>query len=101
MVAGQPLASISAMKMPPNEYNRFPGKATKVWWALLQVDVKAGQKVVAGQALCEISAMKMSTAVCATISGIVSHIAVDKNDAVDSGDLLVRISAEVPAVVAA
>lgn len=45
--------------------------------------------------------MKMETSICATISGIISHIAVDKNDAVDSGDLIVRISAEAPAAVAA
>lgn len=38
------------------------------------------------------SAMKMETTVAAPVDGIVSHVAADKGDTLDAGDLLIRIT---------
>ena len=47
--------------------------------------------VKAGQALITLSAMKMETSVAAPCAGLVRHVAVDPQDAVEAGDLLVDI----------
>ena len=39
------------------------------------------------------SAMKMETTVAAPCDGVVSHVAVIKNDLLEAGDLLLRINA--------
>ena len=55
--------------------------------------VISGQSVTAGESLAVLTAMKMETAVCAPMSGIISHVAVDKNDTIEAGDLMFRIAA--------
>ena len=54
----------------------------------------AGAVVKSGQQLVVLSAMKMETSVSAPCSGTVQHVAVEKSDQVDSGDLIMRIEAD-------
>ncbi|GMH36667.1 hypothetical protein BSKO_04540 [Bryopsis sp. KO-2023] len=68
---------------------------------VVEVSVAPGTKVKAGQELVVMSAMKMETAVCAPSEGVVSHVAIDKGDILDAGDLLVKITSSSQAVVAA
>lgn len=65
--------------------------------SVIEVSVKPGQPVHAGQQLAVLSAMKMETAVCSPIAGVVTQVAVDKNDALDAGDLIVFVDAASPA----
>jgi pyruvate/2-oxoglutarate dehydrogenase complex dihydrolipoamide acyltransferase (E2) component len=58
----------------------------------MQVCVKPGQVIAAGQVLAVMSAMKMETTVGAPCDGVVSHVAVIKNDILEAGDLMVRIT---------
>jgi pyruvate carboxylase len=64
---------------------------------VIEVSVKSGQPVHAGQQLAVLSAMKMETAVCAPIAGVVTQVAVLKNDQLDAGDLIVFVDAAAPA----
>eukprot|EP00878_Enallax_costatus_P036119 GHUV01040433.1.p1 GENE.GHUV01040433.1~~GHUV01040433.1.p1 ORF type:complete len:137 (-),score=55.75 GHUV01040433.1:270-680(-) len=64
---------------------------------VIEVSVKAGQAVHAGQQLAVLSAMKMETAVCAPIAGVVTQVAVVKQDNLDAGDLIVFVDAAAPA----
>lgn len=65
--------------------------------SVIEVSVKAGQPVHAGQQLAVLSAMKMETAVCSPIAGVVTQVAVVKNDQLDAGDLIVFVDASSPA----
>jgi pyruvate carboxylase len=65
--------------------------------SVIEVSVKAGQAVHAGQQLAVLSAMKMETAVCSPIAGVVTQVAVVKNDALDAGDLIVYVDSASPA----
>ena len=58
----------------------------------MQVTVKPGEAVEAGQVVAVMSAMKMETTVGAPCDGVVSHVAVIKNDLLEAGDLIMRIS---------
>ena len=58
---------------------------------IIEVVVKTGITVAAGQQLVVMSAMKMETAVCAPVGGVVTQVAVEKNDLLDAGDLIVYI----------
>jgi len=58
---------------------------------IIEVQVRPGTQVVAGQQLVVMSAMKMETAVCAPVSGVITQVAVEKNDTLDAGDLIVFI----------
>ncbi len=55
------------------------------------VDVKVGQAVAEGDKIASIEAMKMVTTVLAHQQGTVSEIAAKVGDAVDAGQLLMRI----------
>lgn len=57
----------------------------------VQVSVKTGAMVKPGQQLVVMNAMKMETAICAPVSGVITQVAVEKNDALDAGDLVVYI----------
>ena len=65
---------------------------------VVEVKAKPGAPVRAGDPLAVLSAMKMETAVCAPCDGVVQHVAVDAGDSIDAGDLVVRISGELPDV---
>jgi len=65
---------------------------------VVEVKAKPGASVKAGEPLAVLSAMKMETAVCAPCDGVVQHVAVDAGDSIDAGDLVVRISGELPDV---
>lgn len=58
------------------------------------MSVKPGETVGAGQVVAVMSAMKMETTVAAPCDGVVSHVAVIKNDILEAGDLLLRINSE-------
>lgn len=64
---------------------------------VIEVSVKTGQAVHPGQQLAVLSAMKMETAVCSPIAGVVTQVAVVKNDALDAGDLIVYVDSASPA----
>jgi pyruvate carboxylase len=49
--------------------------------------------VVAGQQLVVMSAMKMETAVCSPITGTITQVAVEKDDVLEAGDLVVFVDA--------
>ncbi|RKP04485.1 carboxylase domain-containing protein [Thamnocephalis sphaerospora] len=59
---------------------------------VVEVRVQEGTHVNDGDPICVLSAMKMETIVSAPISGRVSKIAVEANDSLAAGDLIVRIS---------
>mmetsp|Transcript_38533 Transcript_38533/g.108941 ORF Transcript_38533/g.108941 Transcript_38533/m.108941 type:complete len:1254 (+) Transcript_38533:126-3887(+) len=58
---------------------------------IVEIMCKPGTNVAAGTALVVMSAMKMETTVSAPVAGIVKHVAVEKGDSLDGGDLLVSI----------
>ena len=62
------------------------------------VDIKCapGTRVVAGEPLIVLSAMKMETAVVAPTAGVIAHVAVEKGDTIDAGDLLALIKDDLP-----
>lgn len=64
---------------------------------VIEVSVKTGQAVHPGQQLAVLSAMKMETAVCSPIAGVVTQVAVVKNDTLDAGDLIVYVDSASPA----
>lgn len=64
---------------------------------VIEVSVKTGQAVHPGQQLAVLSAMKMETAVCSPIAGVVTQVAVVKNDSLDAGDLIVFVDSASPA----
>lgn len=68
---------------------------------IVEVSVTPGARVKAGEQLVVMSAMKMETAVCAPCDGLIQHVAIDKGDVLDAGDLLVMISTGVEMVGAA
>lgn len=53
--------------------------------------MKPGSQVKPGQQLVVMNAMKMETAICAPVAGVITQVAVEVNDALDAGDLVVFI----------
>jgi len=66
---------------------------------VIEVQVKPGAKVTAGQQLVVMSAMKMETVICAPVTGTCTQVAVERDDALEAGDLVVYVEPEEPAVV--
>ena len=62
----------------------MPGKVSKIM-------KKAGDKISKGECIMTLEAMKMQTTLYAPCDGSVEEIAVAAGDAVDAGDLLVRL----------
>lgn len=58
---------------------------------IIEVCIKPGSTVKPGQQLVVMNAMKMETAICAPVAGVVTQVAVEKNDILDAGDLVVFI----------
>lgn len=59
---------------------------------IVSVDCEIGQKVTAGDKLVTVEAMKMNTFVNAAGDGTVSEIVVKPGDAVEEGQVLVKVS---------
>lgn len=58
---------------------------------ILEVKVKMGQTVKVGDVVCILEAMKLENEVVADAAGVITCIAVDKGEAVQNGQLLVKI----------
>jgi pyruvate carboxylase len=58
---------------------------------VVNVKVKAGDKIKEGDVVATLSAMKMETSIPATATGIVTRVAVNVGDKVEGNDLLVEI----------
>ncbi len=61
---------------------------------ILSLDVEEGQQVEAGDRLCVLEAMKMENRLSAPFAGIVSEIAIAKDDQVSEGAVLMKIEAK-------
>lgn len=59
---------------------------------IVSIDCQVGQKVAAGDKLVTVEAMKMNTFVNANADGTVSEIVVKPGDAVEEGQVLVKVS---------
>ncbi len=60
--------------------------------SVLDVKVKAGDKVEKGSVLCVLEAMKMENEIVAPCAGTIASVNVAKGDAVQSGDALITIA---------
>jgi pyruvate/2-oxoglutarate dehydrogenase complex dihydrolipoamide acyltransferase (E2) component len=60
---------------------------------VVDVLVARGASVSAGQAVVIVEAMKMEHELCAGVDGTVAELLVQPGDAVDEGDVLVRLQA--------
>ncbi len=58
---------------------------------IVDVRVKAGDRVRAGDTLLLLDAMKMHNEVCSPLNGIVRELAVTRGERVEKGQLLVRL----------
>jgi acetyl-CoA/propionyl-CoA carboxylase biotin carboxyl carrier protein len=58
---------------------------------ILQVLVEEGQEITAGDVVCILEAMKMENHIAATQDGVVSRVAVNAGDIVQTGQTLVAI----------
>jgi acetyl-CoA/propionyl-CoA carboxylase biotin carboxyl carrier protein len=58
---------------------------------ILQVMVEKGQEVSAGDVVCILEAMKMENHIATTHDGVVSEVAVQAGDVVDTGQVLIRM----------
>ena len=59
--------------------------------ALLESNVKVGDKVNAGDGVLVIEAMKMEATITANTAGVVRRLAIGKTSPVDAGDLLLVV----------
>jgi len=58
---------------------------------ILQIMVEKGQDVSAGDVVCILEAMKMENHIATTHEGVVSEVAVQPGDVVDTGQILIRM----------
>jgi pyruvate carboxylase len=58
---------------------------------LTAVDVSVGRPVAKGDKLATLEAMKMQTNLLAPAAGVIAEIAAGVGDAVDAGDLILKI----------
>ena len=70
-----------------------PGNVAAPFSGVVTLQVAEGEVVEAGQGVASIEAMKMEAAITATISGVVTRLAIPPTQQVDVGDLLVEITA--------
>jgi pyruvate carboxylase len=70
-----------------------PGHVAAPFSGVVTLQVAEGDVVEAGQGVASIEAMKMEAAITATVSGIVTRVAIPPTQQVDVGDLLVEITA--------
>ncbi|MCY7325260.1 MAG: pyruvate carboxylase [Microbacteriaceae bacterium] len=70
-----------------------PGNVAAPFSGVVTLQVAEGDVVEAGQPVASIEAMKMEAAITATVSGIVTRLAIPPTQQVDVGDLLVEITA--------
>ena len=59
---------------------------------ILDVKVKAGDKVSDGQVVLVLEAMKMENEIVSPVDGTIASVMVKKGDTVDSGDILITIN---------
>jgi len=70
-----------------------PGQVAAPFSGVVTLQVAEGDVVKAGQGVASIEAMKMEAAITATVSGIVTRLAIPQTQQVEVGDLLVEITA--------
>ncbi|MET3769589.1 pyruvate carboxylase [Marisediminicola sp. UYEF4] len=70
-----------------------PGNVAAPFSGVVTLQVAEGDVVEAGQGVASIEAMKMEAAITATVSGVVTRLAIPPTQQVDVGDLLVEITA--------
>ena len=91
-VAAAPVAAAApAVKAAPAVSGGEPVKAPMPG-NILDVKVKAGDKVTTGQALCVLEAMKMENEIPAPHDGVVAQVVVTKGATVEAGDVLVTLA---------
>ncbi len=91
-VAAAPVAAAApAAKAAPVVAGGEPVKAPMPG-NILDVKVKAGDKVTTGQALCVLEAMKMENEIPAPHDGVVAQVVVTKGATVEAGDVLVTLA---------
>lgn len=91
-VAAAPVAAAApAAKAAPAVVGGEPVKAPMPG-NILDVKVKAGDKVTTGQALCVLEAMKMENEIPAPHDGVVAQVVVTKGATVEAGDVLVTLA---------
>lgn len=91
-VAAAPVAAAApAAKAAPAVAGGEPVKAPMPG-NILDVKVKAGDKVTTGQALCVLEAMKMENEIPAPHDGVVAQVVVTKGATVEAGDVLVTLA---------
>ncbi len=86
-----PVAAAPAAKAAPAVAGGEPVKAPMPG-NILDVKVKAGDKVTTGQALCVLEAMKMENEIPAPHDGVVAQVVVTKGATVEAGDVLVTLA---------
>ena len=87
--AGAPSAHSLATAAPPEITAPMPGK-------VLQVLVRAGDRVAAGDGLLILEAMKMENRLVAETDGSVAEVRVTDGDMVDGGQVLVVLAYDLP-----
>ncbi len=83
--AAAPAAKPSLGDASPND------KLSPLGGVVQTIDVAVGQQVAEGDKLCVIEAMKMKTTITAHKAGTIANIAIEVDQAVDAGQILMTI----------
>lgn len=90
-VSATPVYNTTAV--PPKPHSAAPTAkqiTSPVGGTIVEVKLRAGDKVTAGQEILILEAMKMHTAICAPAEGVIKNIPVAAGDTVREGQVIVE-----------
>lgn len=96
-----PVAGAAPMAARPAQAGGPASIASPLPGTIIDVKVKAGQKVKCGDVLIVMEAMKMANDIVAEADGTIKSVNVKKGDNVNQGDILIEMEADATAPVAA